>query len=48
MKKSLTLILDDEEIFELMRVLLDGDAEGSLEFLRLHFKGKARELLEGG
>ena len=48
MKKSLTLILTDEEILELMRVLLDGDAEGALEFLHLHFKGKARELLEGG
>ena len=48
MKKNLNLLLEDEEIFELMRVLLDGDAEGSLEFLRLHFKGKARELLEGG
>jgi len=47
-KKNLNLLLEDEEIFELMRVLLDGDAEGSLEFLRLHFKGKARELLEGG
>ena len=48
MKKNLNLLLEDEDIIELMRVLLDGDAEGSLEFLRLHFKGKARELLEGG
>lgn len=31
-----------------MRVLMDGDAEGALEFLRQHFEGKARELLEGG
>ena len=48
MKKNLNLLLEDEDIIELMRVLLDGDAEGALEFLRLHFKGKARELLEGG
>jgi hypothetical protein len=48
MKKSLTLILDDEEILELMQFPLDGDAAGALEFLHLHFKGKMRELLEGG
>lgn len=48
MKKSLTVALDDREIIELMRILIDGDAEGALEFLRLHFKGKATELLEGG
>jgi hypothetical protein len=47
-KKSLSLILEDEDIIELMRILMDNDAEGALEFLRQHFKGKARELLEGG
>lgn len=40
--------LEDPDIIELMRVLLDDDAEGALTFLRMHFKGKARELLEGG
>lgn len=48
MKKSLNLILADEDIIELMRILMDSDAEGALGFLRQHFKGKARELLEGG
>ena len=48
MKKSLNLILEDEDIIELMRILMDGDAEGALEFLREHFKGRARDLLEGG
>jgi hypothetical protein len=48
MKKALTVALDDKDIIELMRVLMDGDAEGALEFLRLHFKGKARDLFEGG
>lgn len=48
MKKSLNLILEDEDIIELMRVLMDSDAESALEFLRRHFKGKARDLLEGG
>ena len=48
MKKSLNLILADEDIIELMRILMDSDTEGALEFLRKHFKGKARDLLEGG
>jgi hypothetical protein len=48
MKKSIQVILQDPDIIELMRILLDDDAEGALTFLRTHFKGKARELLEGG
>ena len=48
MKKSLSIILDDEDLLELMRILLDDDAEGALIFLKQHFKGKARDLLEGG
>jgi len=48
MKKSLHLVLEDEDIIELMRILMDSDADGALAFLRQHFKGKARELLEGG
>lgn len=47
-KKALNLVLEDQDILELMRILLDDDAEGALAFLREHFKGKARELLEGG
>lgn len=48
MKKTILVTLEDPEIIELMRILLDEDAEGALTFLRTHFKGKARELLEGG
>ncbi len=48
MKKSLNLVLEEKDIIELMRILLDEDAEGALAFLREHLKGKARELLEGG
>ncbi len=48
MKKGVNLILEDEDIIELMRILMDEDAEAALEFLKEHFKGKARELLEGG
>ena len=47
-KKSVQVILDDPDLIELMRILLDEDADGALTFLRTHFKGKARELLEGG
>jgi len=47
-KKSINLILEDQDILELMRILMDSDAEGALAFLRRHFKGKARDLLEGG
>jgi hypothetical protein len=48
MKKSLQVSLEDPDIIELMRILLDEDAEGALMFLQTHCKGKARGLLEGG
>jgi hypothetical protein len=48
MKKRYQPDADDESIIELMRILIDEDAEGALAFLKQHFKGKARELLEGG
>ncbi len=48
MKKGFTLIFEDEELIELCRILMDRDAEGALMFLQAHFKGKARDLLEGG
>ncbi len=48
MKKTLQVALEDREIIELIRILLDEDAEGALDFLKTHFKGKARDLLEGG
>ncbi len=48
MKKGFNVVLDDEQIIQLMRILIDDDAEDALLFLKKHFKGKARELLEGG
>lgn len=48
MKKAINLVLEDVELIELMRILMDDDAEGALAFLKARFKGKARELLEGG
>jgi len=47
-KKTLSIVLDQEELIELMRILIDEDAEGSLTFLKKHAKGKAGELLESG
>ena len=48
MKKGLTLTLEDTELVELCRILIDKDVEGALEFLQAHLQGKARDLLEGG
>lgn len=48
MKKMLSIPLEDEEIIELCRILMDKDADGALEFLQTRVKGKARDLLEGG
>ena len=48
MKKAINLVLEDEDIIELMRILIDEDTDGALAFLKTHFKDKARELLDGG
>lgn len=47
-KKALQLILEDAELIELARILMDDDAQGALAFLKRHLKGKGKELLEGG
>lgn len=48
MLKAVTIVLDEPEIQELYRILLDGDQAGALEFLNAHFRSKLRELMEGG
>ena len=48
MKKGINLIFEDQDLIELMRVLMDDDANGALAILKTNFKGKAHELLEGG
>lgn len=48
MKKAVTLVLDDEQIIQLIRILIDNDTVDALAFVKAHFKSKARELLEGG
>jgi len=47
-KKALSLVLDDTDLIELARLLMDDDADAALAFVKRHLKGKARELLEGG
>jgi hypothetical protein len=47
-KKVVSLVLEDDQIIELIRILLDNDSEAALAFLNQHFKGKGRDLLEGG
>jgi hypothetical protein len=48
LKKALSVVLEDTDLIELARILLDDDAEAALAFLKHHFKGKAKELLDGG
>ncbi len=48
MNKCITVVLEDQQIINLMRILIDDDEQDALKFLKVHFKGKARELLEGG
>jgi hypothetical protein len=48
MKKAISLVVEDDDLIELIRILLDDDADGALAFLKIHIKGKARDLLEGG
>jgi hypothetical protein len=47
-KKALQLILEDADLIELARILMDDDAEAALAFLKKHLKGKSKDLLEGG
>jgi hypothetical protein len=47
-KKSFQIILDEADVIELMRILLDDDSVSALAFLKKNYRGKARELLEGG
>jgi hypothetical protein len=47
-KKAISIVLEDTDVIELARILMDDDAEGALAFLKVHFQGKAKELLEGG
>jgi hypothetical protein len=48
MKKAISLVLEETDVIELIRIMIDDDADGALIFLKSRLKGKARDLLEGG
>lgn len=48
MKKALTIVLEQADLIELMRIMMDDDADSALAFLKRHMRGRTRELLEGG
>ena len=48
MKKGLTLVLSDEELLDLYRILMDLDEAGVLAFLDQHLKKQVRRPVAGG
>lgn len=48
MKKGLTLVLSDEELLDLYRILLDRDEAGALAFLDQYLKKPVQQALDGG
>lgn len=47
MKNTIMLVLSDEELMELDRIIMDGDREEALCFLQKHLGRKTRAVLEG-
>jgi len=47
-KRALSIVIEDAQLIELARILMDDDADAALDFLKRHLKGKAQQLLEGG
>jgi hypothetical protein len=48
MKKAINVTLEDDEIVELIRIMLDEDKDAALAFVKRHFKGRAKEVLVAG
>lgn len=48
MKKGLTLVLSDEELLDLCRILMDRNEAGAIAFLDRHLKKQVHRALEGG
>ena len=46
MSEVMNLVLEEEDVLELMRILQDDDAEGALDWVRAHLGGKAPHVLE--
>jgi hypothetical protein len=47
-KKATPLVVEEVELDELHRLLIDNDARAALEWIRRHLRGKTLRLLEGG
>ena len=45
---ALTIIVTDEQLQDLYRIMIDGDESGALAFLLSHLRGMVRETMEGG
>jgi len=45
---ALMIIVTDEQLQDLYRVMVDGDEPAALAFLRGHLRSKVREAMEGG
>jgi hypothetical protein len=48
MKKTLTLALEETDLFDLIRIMADEDAPAALDFLKEHLARKARAALDSG
>jgi hypothetical protein len=47
MKKSITLVLSDEELMELQRIMLDDDSEGAMRFLKAYLGKQVKAVISG-
>lgn len=48
MRKGITLVLGDEEIQDLYRIILDDDQAAALRFVKEHLRRPVVGALEGG
>ncbi len=44
---AITLVLEDMELLELARIMMDDDADAALAFLKRHLKARSKQVLEG-
>jgi len=47
MSEVMNIVLEEADILELERVLLDDDADGALAWMKVHLSGKGLHVLEG-
>jgi hypothetical protein len=47
MKKSINLALTDEELLDLERILLDGNGQEALQFLKKHLERQVKAAISG-